>query len=580
MLDPIVSLSVAIAEAPGSYAVLLGAGASRDAGVPTGGEVFWLAVEDLFRVEHKTTDVPPRDELDEFLTEIGDGDWTYSRVLEALAPDPATRRDYLAKYFEGREPADTHELLSDLAAEGSVRVFVTTNFDRLLEHALQARGLEPIVVTDPVSLDNAIPREHAGCYVLKAHGDYLQQTIRNTAAELERLPEAIERELEAVFSHYGLLALGYAGGDSAIGRLLRTRRSRYGLYWLRRGALGPDAAAIVEANGGRVIERADSATLLRDLRSRLDVLRTHPTGQTPEAVHTELISALRREDSVAVGELMRTERRALETALNEHTIGRESSERTPDAIRTFHDAVAPIMERRLLGLLPLVDYAPAQLAYELADLATITDRRPRPDGPVFWVRTPEWLWWWLGHAIGAYALRAWRPAAMRALLETRTIEYDESRPLLRGTPGETVLEIGKVMVPPAGEGRYWPHPEWKYLSASLAASQALAARYPELVAGDDEPSRALGEWNFVLDLALGLRGEGSFGYWAISRGGAHDLARRLHLDRQRRGELAEDVLGLTLDDLDAQADEALARVHLDIRHGDGSAAHAFTGADR
>jgi hypothetical protein len=39
-LDPIVSLSVAIAEAPGSYAFFLRSGVSRDAGVPTGSEAF------------------------------------------------------------------------------------------------------------------------------------------------------------------------------------------------------------------------------------------------------------------------------------------------------------------------------------------------------------------------------------------------------------------------------------------------------------------------------------------------------------------------------------------------------------
>jgi hypothetical protein len=35
-------------------------------------------------------------------------------------------------------------------------------------------------------------------------------------------------------------------------------------------------------------------------------------------------------------------------------------------------------------------------------------------------------------------------------------------------------------------------------------------------------------------LALGLRGEGFFAYWAASTGAAHELARRLHLDRRLR----------------------------------------------
>lgn len=46
-LDPIVALSVAIAEAPGSYAVFVGSGVSRDAGVPTGSEVLWTCTVEI-----------------------------------------------------------------------------------------------------------------------------------------------------------------------------------------------------------------------------------------------------------------------------------------------------------------------------------------------------------------------------------------------------------------------------------------------------------------------------------------------------------------------------------------------------
>jgi hypothetical protein len=54
-LDPIVSLSVAIAESPRSYAFLLGSGVSRDAGVLTGTDVFWRTVGALYRLETNET---------------------------------------------------------------------------------------------------------------------------------------------------------------------------------------------------------------------------------------------------------------------------------------------------------------------------------------------------------------------------------------------------------------------------------------------------------------------------------------------------------------------------------------------
>src|SRR5260221_12362643 len=98
-LDPIVSLSVAVAEAPGSYAFLLGSGVSRDAGVPTGSQVFWQAVGEVYRLEKKVTEAPDRDALTIWLTETEREQLTYSRLLELIAPHAAPRRDYLAQPF-------------------------------------------------------------------------------------------------------------------------------------------------------------------------------------------------------------------------------------------------------------------------------------------------------------------------------------------------------------------------------------------------------------------------------------------------------------------------------------------------
>ncbi len=228
-LDPIVSLSVALAEAPGTCALLIGSGVSRDAGVPTGQEVMRSGLHRLYQLETSSTEPLDDDALDAWLTEAGHVDLTYSSLLALIAPDPAVRRGYLADFFEGKQPGRAHEALADLAEQGFVRVFVTTNFDRLLEHALQARGIEPVVVASDADLDAVTPREHAGIVVVKPHGDYLRETIRNTPEELAELEPAMTNELVEIFSRYGVVVIGYSGGDEAIGAALKTRRSRFGV---------------------------------------------------------------------------------------------------------------------------------------------------------------------------------------------------------------------------------------------------------------------------------------------------------------------------------------------------------------
>jgi hypothetical protein len=118
-LDLIVSLSVALAEAPCSYAFLLGSGVSRDAGIPTGMEVYWQAVGELYRLEQTTQETPNREELTEWLRGAEYGELSYSDFLQLITPGQATRREYLAKHFEGVEPADTHQHLAELAVVAS-----------------------------------------------------------------------------------------------------------------------------------------------------------------------------------------------------------------------------------------------------------------------------------------------------------------------------------------------------------------------------------------------------------------------------------------------------------------------------
>lgn len=98
-----------------------------------------------------------------------------------------------------------------------------------------------------------------------------------------------------------------------------------------------------------------------------------------------MLAALRRQDTVAVGELLRSERRALEEALRQATVGRENESLSEESVRGLHDAVAPLLERRLLGLLPLIDYAADVFEDELSHLAALGERGQRRSGLVFWI---------------------------------------------------------------------------------------------------------------------------------------------------------------------------------------------------
>jgi SIR2-like domain len=354
-LDPIVSLTIAVAESPGSYAFLLGSGVSRDAGVPTGMEVFWQTVGALYRLENETEETPEHEQLADWLIQTGRAGLNYSGILELLAPAQEDRRAYLAGFFEGREPGEAHRRLADLAARRLIRVFITTNFDRLLEHALQEVGLEPVVVTSDADLSRAPAREHVPCYVLKPHGDYLQQTIRNTVAELAELERGVAGELRSIIDRSGLVVIGYSGSDEAIAEAIRARSSRYSLYWVSRGELGEPGRSLVETNAGLTIIRPDAASFLADLDRRLAVYAAHPSGETPELLNAEVISLLRVGDDIGLRELLKVQRRALEHEAEPAILDRQN-QNTYDALAEFAELMTPLLERYLAVSFPLIEH--------------------------------------------------------------------------------------------------------------------------------------------------------------------------------------------------------------------------------
>lgn len=82
---------------------------------------------------------------DQFGEELG-----YSRLLAGAAPTSAARQGLLAGYFEpenaedtGKEPTAAHRAIARLVKRGNIRVILTTNFDRLMERALEEIGISP-----------------------------------------------------------------------------------------------------------------------------------------------------------------------------------------------------------------------------------------------------------------------------------------------------------------------------------------------------------------------------------------------------------------------------------------------------
>jgi hypothetical protein len=152
MIDPLLSLAFSMHTNKGVFALLLGSGISRTAEIPTGWEVVLDLIAKLAHLEEE--DCQPNPEAwyrAKYKTEPD-----YARLLADIAASPSERSQLLKRYFEPSEeeqergvkvPTEAHNAIAQLVLKGYIRVILTTNFDRLIEKALEASGITPIVIS-------------------------------------------------------------------------------------------------------------------------------------------------------------------------------------------------------------------------------------------------------------------------------------------------------------------------------------------------------------------------------------------------------------------------------------------------
>ncbi|HEX3126861.1 MAG TPA: SIR2 family protein [Thermoanaerobaculia bacterium] len=170
----------------------------------------------------------------------------YGNWKTLLAYLTSSNPDYVDTLFQslvkGRQPGTTHRFLAFLTPILNLRLFLTINFDHLLERALRLEGLQPTVYE--VSRESPLPHPtlvQTELSVVKLHGGTFGLRV---GEELEQpLDENSRRRLEHYLkpdtaSDVALLVMGIGGRDRRIRdlvELVAKRRSSpdsISVYWM------------------------------------------------------------------------------------------------------------------------------------------------------------------------------------------------------------------------------------------------------------------------------------------------------------------------------------------------------------
>ena len=222
-----------------NFSLLLGSGASITSGVKTAQDMIreWRSLL-LERHGFSEEDASSEKQLSNFSWYNHEDE--YSLLFEEIFDQPSQRRVFIEECVKDAHPGWGYVYLTSLLSNRFFDVVFTTNFDDLINEScyLYSDGLRPIVAAHDSAIQG-IRVTSSRPKIIKLHGDFLYDNIKNTIAELETLEANTKRKLSQFAKEYGLVVIGYSGHDRSImdtlELLLRDDENyRHGVYWCTR----------------------------------------------------------------------------------------------------------------------------------------------------------------------------------------------------------------------------------------------------------------------------------------------------------------------------------------------------------
>ena len=222
-----------------SVDIFLGSGASIGSGIPTGQDLIWHFKRGIYCAEHGLSPEQYKDLYLESTRNLFqnyfDGIGTYpvlyssneySYYFEKCYPTRDSRRELIESLMNEVNPSIGYLCLADVILRDKIKSVWTTNFDNLLEIAVNILNPKHNLIlcssANSGSVSNFNPDNPAIC---KLHGDYRYDSLQNTDEELKKLENELTTYWEEGSKNKSLFVIGYAGNDESIMSVLEKHAS-------------------------------------------------------------------------------------------------------------------------------------------------------------------------------------------------------------------------------------------------------------------------------------------------------------------------------------------------------------------
>ncbi len=253
---------------PRRFCFVLGAGASRSSGIKSGQELVSIWDEELSQ-RNPEAHTAWKEKLG--VTEENRFGF-YSQYYERrFYRHPQDGYNYLEKLMEHAKPSAGYVMLSHLLTQTPNNVVITTNFDHLIEDAVNyyAQTIPMVVGHEALSRYITLPIHRPT--IVKIHRDLLLDP-KNKTSEVDSLHENWQEALGRIFSQYHPVFIGYAGNDNSLMNFLLSNAEKFASdqwatpYWMlyKADQLNGKILTLLEGSQGFCIRHQDfDETLFR-----------------------------------------------------------------------------------------------------------------------------------------------------------------------------------------------------------------------------------------------------------------------------------------------------------------------------
>ena len=235
-----------------SVSFLLGAGASVSSNIPSGGQMVWDFKRTLYCTDNNIRtslygDLS-KENVQKEIQSYFDGRggypelWSpeeYSFYFEKCYPSRSDREYYIRNKVRDIKPSLGYLCMGELIVNGKIDLVSTTNFDDLVQagvHSINS-GFSIKTISSAVNNSVGFALNEGFPNIIKLHGDYLFDKLKNTESELQKLEDKIADIWKTSIRQNGLIVIGYAGNDnsvmSVLEGLINEDGIKKGVYWCK-----------------------------------------------------------------------------------------------------------------------------------------------------------------------------------------------------------------------------------------------------------------------------------------------------------------------------------------------------------